>query len=794
MKVLLCAIVKNENKYINEWLEHYKQLGFSKVILYDNNDINGEQIKHNFGKFVQVIDYRGKHISVNISVSLKNHGIQEQAYNDCYLNYASNYDWVAFFDIDEFLIIDNNLTINEFLSQDKFNNIDAIQFNWQIYGDNNQIEYSSKPVKERFTTLSLKQTQHVKTIVRTNNQKFIAIPCHYAYLKTGNFSYPNGNRTKMGYKQPINYEGAHINHYYTKSIEEWIDRKYNATSATGKDYLNNNINRRISEFFQHNTWTSDKDVFIKNKINQIKEKSKNNYLKIALCAIAKEENLYIREWVKWYFDLGINKIFLYDNNDIDGERFDDIISDYIRNGFVEIIDKRGIVKSVSTDKDGMTTQGQAFYDCFYKHKNEYDWMCFFDIDEFLEIYHTYNDIFDFLNDFSSYDSIRVQWKMYGDNNQLFYNNKPLFERFRYINNSKNDKHVKQIINCNKEFKEELIFCAHGYLNKSYNNVNVLKETQNNPYMEVTGAKDNLPVYLNHFYSKSTEEFIRRKYKKTSAVTGINNNRNFNLDFLKNQYFENNTYADDKEKFIDLFVNSENTVNVYMASLFQDGHVIQSIKSIICQPQVKSLTLSANNYTDDEYDILINEIKSDKLIIHRTNNEKMSFEKLRYVLEDKDTKYVAFCDDDLIYRNGYFIKMIYECEHLDSVVSYHGGILKTLPISHYYIDRKSFSFNREVKENKQVDIIGNGVSLFKREWLTDRQWKSLYKNAPEISMDDITISYALRKNGKSLYVIEHCQGDVIERRNNDKMNTVYNTYKKDDSIQTEWVNTHFIKLK
>ena len=52
MKVLLCAIVKNENKYINEWLEHYKQLGFSKVILYDNNDINGEQIKHNFGKFV----------------------------------------------------------------------------------------------------------------------------------------------------------------------------------------------------------------------------------------------------------------------------------------------------------------------------------------------------------------------------------------------------------------------------------------------------------------------------------------------------------------------------------------------------------------------------------------------------------------------------------------------------------------------------------------------------------------------------------------------------------------------
>ena len=231
----------------------------------------------------------------------------------------------------------------------------------------------------------------------------------------------------------------------------------------------------------------------------------------------------------------------------------------------------------------------------------------------------------------------------------------------------------------------------------------------------------------------------------------------------------------------------------MASLYKDGHVIDSIKSIINQPQVKSLTLSANNYTNEQYQKVINEINSDKLIIYRTKNEKLSFEKLRYVNNDKSTKYVAFCDDDLIYYNGYFAKMINECEKLNAVVSYHGSILKQLPIKHYYPDRKSFSFNREVKENKEVDIIGNGVSLFKRDWITYKQWKDLYNNAPEVSMDDITISYILRKNGKKLVVVKHSIGDVIERINNKLTDTVYNLYKKNDSVQTDWVNKYFIEL-
>ena len=37
----------------------------------------------------------------------------------------------------------------------------------------------------------------------------------------------------------------------------------------------------------------------------------------------------------------MNKIYLYDNNDINGEKFEDVIDDYIKSGFVEINDWRG---------------------------------------------------------------------------------------------------------------------------------------------------------------------------------------------------------------------------------------------------------------------------------------------------------------------------------------------------------------------------------------------------------------------------------------------------------------------
>ena len=59
---------------------------------------------------------------------------------------------------------------------------------------------------------------------------------------------------------------------------------------------------------------------------------KNKIIKVCLCTSGKKENLYVKEFVEHYKKYGVNKIYIYDNNDLNDEHFDDVISDYIING------------------------------------------------------------------------------------------------------------------------------------------------------------------------------------------------------------------------------------------------------------------------------------------------------------------------------------------------------------------------------------------------------------------------------------------------------------------------------
>ena len=270
MKSLLCAIAKNENKYLDEWIKHHNNIGFDGIILYDNNDINGEIINTKEYDSVKVIDYRGKHINVPEQWRTNNiplhDGIQEQAYNECYHTHAKQYDWVAFIDVDEFLFLENDMKINDFLKQEKFNDVDAIQFNWETYGDNGKIKYENIPVLQRFTTKAKHQPPMVKTIVKTNNPNFVTLQIHNAIIRNGKFSSPEGIKQTTSPIQYAQIKENKIKHFYTKTLEEWIDRKCGKTNADGRDMLNI-PEKRVAEFFIYNEKTEEKTNLIKSKLN-----------------------------------------------------------------------------------------------------------------------------------------------------------------------------------------------------------------------------------------------------------------------------------------------------------------------------------------------------------------------------------------------------------------------------------------------------------------------------------------------------------------------------------------------
>lgn len=147
-------------------------------------------------------------------------------------------------------------------------------------------------------------------------------------------------------------------------------------------------------------------------------------LMVAICCIACQENAYIREWVEHYKNLGVDKIFLYDNNKSweANEHFEDVINDYIESGFVEKIDRRDIVFA--------DFQAASYNECYELHKNEYDWICFFDCDEFLTLY-KFDNIKDFLNQpkFDEFHIVKINWLSYNDNGNIYRTEGKLVDRF-----------------------------------------------------------------------------------------------------------------------------------------------------------------------------------------------------------------------------------------------------------------------------------------------------------------------------------------------------------------------------
>ena len=142
--------------------------------------------------------------------------------------------------------------------------------------------------------------------------------------------------------------------------------------------------------------------------------------KVCVCTLGKRENKYAREFVEHYKKYGIDKIIIYDNNDPKDEKFETVLSDYIKSKYVEIKNFRGKSK----------IQIKAMNDCYKNNYKKYDWFVMVDMDEFIFL-DKYKSIKLFLRKrrFIKCYLIHLNRLFHTDNNQLYYKNKSLFQRF-----------------------------------------------------------------------------------------------------------------------------------------------------------------------------------------------------------------------------------------------------------------------------------------------------------------------------------------------------------------------------
>ena len=237
------------------------------------------------------------------------------------------------------------------------------------------------------------------------------------------------------------------------------------------------------------------------------------------------------------------------------------------------------------------------------------------------------------------------------------------------------------------------------------------------------------------------------------------------------------------------------VDVHMASLYRGGHLLKTLQTLCVQPEVATIFVTLNNYTQEQCKQTMDGIKDlqkkfgCKIVTRRAKNQKGSNEKLSQ-LAKSTAPYIAFCDDDIKYPEDYFLRLIHGYRLHNAAVSFHGGILKRFPTDKYYNGgREMKSWNIAVPEDTKVDIMGSGVGLIRREWFTDAELKALYTDAPTTSMDDIILSCVLSQKGIERWVIAHPARIIATKEPHPDDNYVYDRYRDNDAEQVAYINAN-----
>jgi hypothetical protein len=224
---VLCCIAKHEDRYLPEWIEYHLALGFSHVYIYDNSDEGGLAPLHRDP--VSVVHWPGPRQ-------------QMPAYNHMLAQHSLQHRWCAFLDVDEFLVLRRHRSVVELLKQHCPSG--GLCLNWYVFGSSGHLTYEARPVRERFQMRQAKLDQHVKSIVTMADAYCFSNP-HYAHLRPGYLCVDTAGRTVTG---PYNPEGtdhvACIHHYFTKSEEEFLEKRARGRADTGTV-------RSIRDFARH---------------------------------------------------------------------------------------------------------------------------------------------------------------------------------------------------------------------------------------------------------------------------------------------------------------------------------------------------------------------------------------------------------------------------------------------------------------------------------------------------------------------------------------------------------------
>jgi len=364
MKIACVALVKDEERYIAEWIAYQLAIGFDTVLLLDNGSTDRtKQIATAFS---------GRHDVRVFDWPMRIPGFQLRAYEFVVRQAEGEFAWMAFFDTDEFLVMDDSATLKECLSA--LPGMAAVAVSWAMFGSSGHRDPPPGLVIENYLhrgAADFKPNRHVKSIIRPELMKATIHP--HAFEMDGAYADLAGR--PVHWDEPgilagtPDYVGGKLHHYFTRSWADWL-----AKLRRG----NPNRTRSEEEFYiyDRNEVFDDKAAALAPRVNAIAASmAAQPKYRFSIAACARWETPYIVEWLTYHRAIGFDHVFLYCNDD-DPAELSEKVAAFTQGNEPFVTFSHHAARG---------EQAQMYRHFLQNHVHKSEWFGFLDIDEFLHL-------------------------------------------------------------------------------------------------------------------------------------------------------------------------------------------------------------------------------------------------------------------------------------------------------------------------------------------------------------------------------------------------------------------------
>lgn len=236
----ICLIIRDENEYLREWLDWHVGQGVEHFYIYDHGS------KQPVSEYIKTLD-----AALRDRITVRDFGgahefAQHDAYNDCIKRYGGESRWIGFIDADEMVRVKCGMTLPELLRG--YEDYAGLFMLWAEYDANGLVKKDDRPLRERFTRITPTHLDDGigKSFVQARLMQYMETHNGRTYPK---FDVVDENKSAVEPEQIRKTDATDelvcVDHYYTKSYEEWLEKLRRGTCDPV-------YSRKYADFFIYN--------------------------------------------------------------------------------------------------------------------------------------------------------------------------------------------------------------------------------------------------------------------------------------------------------------------------------------------------------------------------------------------------------------------------------------------------------------------------------------------------------------------------------------------------------------